>query len=44
MKIWLENSQSYSKYSLILIGTIFHRNIQITKNIFHKNLFKYTNP
>jgi len=29
-----ENSQSYSKYLPILIGSIFYRNIQIVENVF----------
>jgi hypothetical protein len=29
---WLENFQNYSKYSSILIESIFHHNTQITKN------------
>ena len=39
-----ENSQSYSKYLPILIGSIFYRNIQIMENVFHKNLFGHTSP
>jgi hypothetical protein len=31
---WPENSQSYPKYSSILIWSIFHHNTQIMKNIF----------
>jgi len=31
---WLENFQSYSKYSSILIESIFHHNTQITKKQF----------
>jgi len=31
---WPENSQNYSKYSPILIGSIFHCNTQAMKNIF----------
>ena len=38
---WPENSQSYSKYSSILIRSIFNNNTQITKNLFSKNLFGY---
>jgi hypothetical protein len=34
IKNWLEKSQNYYKYSPILIESIFHRNIQITKNLF----------
>jgi hypothetical protein len=34
IRSWSENSQSYSKYSPILIESIFHCNIQITKNLF----------
>jgi hypothetical protein len=39
---WPENSYIYLKYSQILISSIFHHNIQIIKNFFHKNLLGYT--
>ena len=34
VRSWSENSQNYSKYSSILIKSIFHRNTQITKIFF----------
>jgi len=42
IRIWPKNSHSYSKYSPILIKSIFHYNTQITKNLFSNNLFGYT--
>ena len=32
IKNWLENSQNYSKYLLILIGSIFNHNMRVVEN------------